>query len=294
MVTGEISMNTPINEFQDILDAMERDPALRDALRRHILTDELLLVPVRLSRIEDDVTALKEGQARLEEGQARLEGDVSTLKQGQARLEEDVSTLKQGQARLEEDVSVLKEGQARLEGDVSTLKEGQVRLEQGLAETNQRLDKLTGEFEIASGKLSNLTGEDYESHVTAFVHRTLRRERDIHATIFSTQKDKTSLTSLLDEAETKGFITARETDEMNETDLVLTVNDINGWIVAEISVTIQQKDINRAEREAEVLAKATSRTVTPFVIGARQEENLTIEKAQVLTIRERGETAQPA
>ncbi len=280
MVTGEISMNTPINEFQDILDAMERDPALRDALRRHILTDELLLVPVRLSRIEDDVTALKEGQARLEEGQARLEGDVSTLKQGQARLEEDVS--------------VLKEGQARLEGDVSTLKEGQVRLEQGLAETNQRLDKLTGEFEIASGKLSNLTGEDYESHVTAFVHRTLRRERDIHATIFSTQKDKTSLTSLLDEAETKGFITARETDEMNETDLVLTVNDINGWIVAEISVTIQQKDINRAEREAEVLAKATSRTVTPFVIGARQEENLTIEKAQVLTIRERGETAQPA
>ena len=35
-------MTTPINSFQDILDAMERDPALRDALRRHILTDELL------------------------------------------------------------------------------------------------------------------------------------------------------------------------------------------------------------------------------------------------------------
>ena len=38
-------MTTPINTFEDILDAMERDPALRDALRRHVLTDELLQVP---------------------------------------------------------------------------------------------------------------------------------------------------------------------------------------------------------------------------------------------------------
>ena len=43
-------MTTPINTFEDILDAMERDPALRDALRRHILTDELLQMPVRLEQ----------------------------------------------------------------------------------------------------------------------------------------------------------------------------------------------------------------------------------------------------
>ena len=79
MSAGEISMTTPINSFQDILDAMERDPALRDALRRHILTDELLQVPVRLERIEEDIGTLKEGQARLEEGQARLEQKVDTV-----------------------------------------------------------------------------------------------------------------------------------------------------------------------------------------------------------------------
>ena len=38
-------MTTPINNFEDILYAMERDPALRDALRRHILTEELLQLP---------------------------------------------------------------------------------------------------------------------------------------------------------------------------------------------------------------------------------------------------------
>ena len=43
-------MTTPINTFEDILDAMERDPALRDTLRRHILTDELLQMPLRLEQ----------------------------------------------------------------------------------------------------------------------------------------------------------------------------------------------------------------------------------------------------
>ena len=65
---------------------LERDPALRDALRRHILTDELLQVPVRLERIEEDIGALKEGQARLEEGQARLEQKVDTVDGHVSRL----------------------------------------------------------------------------------------------------------------------------------------------------------------------------------------------------------------
>ena len=34
---------------------------------------------MRLERIEEDIGALKEGQARLEEGQARLEQKVDTV-----------------------------------------------------------------------------------------------------------------------------------------------------------------------------------------------------------------------
>ena len=39
-------MTTPMNTFEEILEALERDPALKEALRRHILTDELLQMPV--------------------------------------------------------------------------------------------------------------------------------------------------------------------------------------------------------------------------------------------------------
>ena len=77
-------MATPINTFEDILDAMERDPALRDALRRHILTDELLQMPVRL---EQFITEQREFNEDMRERSSntltrldRMEGDSGTLK----------------------------------------------------------------------------------------------------------------------------------------------------------------------------------------------------------------------
>ena len=54
-------MRTPINNFQGILDAMERNPAFRDALRWHILTEELLQTPACLERMEGDEESFERG-----------------------------------------------------------------------------------------------------------------------------------------------------------------------------------------------------------------------------------------
>ena len=80
-------MTTPINTFQDILDAMEQDPSLRDALRRHILTEELLQMPVRLERIEANIVALKTDVAV-------LKADMAEVKTNVAKLGGDVSNLR--------------------------------------------------------------------------------------------------------------------------------------------------------------------------------------------------------
>ena len=64
--SGRIKSEMIINNFDDILQAMEQNPALREAMRRHILTEELLQLPVQVSRLETSVTQLQEGQSRLE------------------------------------------------------------------------------------------------------------------------------------------------------------------------------------------------------------------------------------
>ena len=252
-------MTTPVNTFQDILDAMERDPALRDAVRRHILTDELLQVPARLDRIEGDISTLKE--------------DVGILKEGQARLEEKVD-------RLEEKVDRLEEKHDRLEGKHDRLEGKHDRLE-------QKVDRIDGEVSRLGGDVRRLAGTDYESHVATYVHRFLRRDLGINAAVLACQRDRSALTSLLDEAESQGVIEAADTDELDKTDLVLTADGPTDYLVAEVSITVQQDDVDRAAERAGLLAKATARTVTPFAIGAREEPGLRRGQVQVILIPER-------
>lgn len=237
-------MTTPINNFQDIMDAMERDPALRDALRRHILTEELLQVPARLGRIEGDIDTLKEGQERLEQTVSQLGGKVDGLEQTVSQLGEKVDGLE------------------------------------------QKFDGLEKKVDRIGGDVSRLTGKDYESHVAAYVHRFLRRGLGMNAAVFSTQSDKSALTRLLDEAESQGLIQPGDTDELDRADLVLTVGGSQDYVLAEVSITVQQDDIDKAARRAGLLATATGRTVTPFAIGAKEEPGLRREHIKVLLIPE--------
>ena len=200
-------MTTPINTLEDIINALERDPALREALRRHILTDELLQMPVRLQRIETD---------------------VSTLKDNLSTLTTTVNTMG---------------------GDVSMLK-----------------------------------GSDYESHVARLANRFLRRELGVAAAIFSSQRNQAALATLLDDAETRGNINADETDELDKTDLILTADGPTDYILAEISITIQQHDVDRAAQRAALLAKATGQSVTPFAFGAQEEPGINRHDVQIILI----------
>ena len=75
-----------INNFDDILRAMEQDPALREAMRRHILTEELLQLPAQVNRLENSVNRLQEGQDRLETRMDNLETRMGNLEAGQEEL----------------------------------------------------------------------------------------------------------------------------------------------------------------------------------------------------------------
>ena len=86
-------MTTPINTFQDILDAMERDPALLDTLRRHILTDDLLELPAQVKALTETVQTLAETVKVLSETVAVLTKDVEAIKADLSSLTEKVSSL---------------------------------------------------------------------------------------------------------------------------------------------------------------------------------------------------------
>ena len=310
---------TTINTFEDLLQALEQNPTLREAMRRHIMTEEVMQLPARVFRLEElvariatqleeltnvltrfteqtnqrldkvetDVTELKEGQARLEAGQARLETDVAGLKEGQARLEARTERLEAGQARLETDVTSLKEGQARLE-------DSQARLE-------TRMDRLeTGQIRM-SGQLSHLLGSDYQSHVARLARRWLKRHFQItNADILwvSTTSEKQDLLDLLDQAVESGAISDHESEDMERTDIVIRGSYPDGnpaHVVIEASLTVQESDIRRAADRAAILEKAVGGPTRAVVIGesiaGTDQELADREQVQFIQMMQHGSTA---
>ena len=239
------------------------------------------------ARLEGDVAGLKDDVAGLKDGQARLEGDVAGLKDDVAGLKGDVAELKDGQARLEGDVAglkgdvaELKDGQARLEGDVAGLKDGQARLEGDVAGLKTTVGAMEGNMTelkttvgAMGGNVSQLVGRNYEAHAARIGSRRLRKRMNLEnarAVTHPPHGDPSFLTEIANSAEKNGVITSEQADDLEQGDLVFTSADANGtqfYILAEVSLTVQKSDAERARRRAAILEQATGIATTPITIG---------------------------
>ena len=210
-----------------IIAELEARPEVKPALLRALLTDEFLLLPAKVDRLMELIPTME-------------------------KLQQDVSELKEGQARLEE-------RQDRLEADVSDLKAGQARLERG----QQRM----------GGQLSNLTGSQYQRHVAEIGYRLVRRElgiQDAHLLDADSAPGKRMIIDISDAAEAAGRITVAESDEVILSDVILTGVDEASQpvqVLLEVSLTVQQHDIERAEARARILEKATGIRTLAGVVG---------------------------
>ncbi len=291
---------TPIETFEDILAAMENNPRLQAAMRQHVLDQEFLQLPAivrelqqaiaqltqlvhdyiaatdaRLEQIEARLDRLEAGQARLESdvtelktGQARLESDVTELKTGQARLESDVAELKTGQARLESDVAELKTGQARLESDVTELKTGQARLESDVTELKTGQAQMAASQARMEGNMNRLIGSDYERKAARRASRLAKRYlgmEDMRVIYAITMPDSNQFPAILNNAVRAGRMDASEADELEEVDIVM--RGPSEYAVAEVSITVDESDVQRARERAGLLSKAVTEPVRAIVVG---------------------------
>ena len=275
---------TRINTFEDILQAMEQDPALRDAMRRHLLLDDLLHLPARVSALEtftadlaqklSDLTDLvsqfieQTTQAFTQVNQRldRIEADVAELRAGQTELRADVAELRAGQTELRADVAELKTGQAELRADVAELKTGQTEIRADFS------DLKTAQVKMSS-QLDNLTGTDLERQAARLASRRARQHLDVNRAellLALTVPDHPEFRDLLNDAAAEGIISDQQADDLQQADLVLrgtTPNGVTTNVVAEVSVTIGTDDILRASQRAAIMAQASGQPTLAAVMG---------------------------
>ena len=254
----QVNAVTPQNNIttmQDILDALDgnpdlqrefhkhlvevirKDDDLREELRKEILTQELLQLPARFTRLEEDVAEIK-GVVR------RMSGQISNLEGGQTRMSGQISNLEGGQTRMSGQISNLEGGQTRMSGQISNL--------------------MGHDYEARAIERSR-----------RMVRRYLGMERAIvlHASEQSSAPEFEN--EILVPAIRAGRISRQQADELEDADCIIRCEDEQGNVVCgvvEISVTVQDHDRSRAVERAEIFSAATGLRTLPFVVGQEEEE----------------------
>lgn len=89
-----------IDTFADILTALERNPELRDAMRRHIMTDELLQLPDTVARLLIMFEQLTATVNAMAERQSRMENAIADNRNAIADNRNAINEVKAEQVRM--------------------------------------------------------------------------------------------------------------------------------------------------------------------------------------------------
>ena len=152
-----------------------------------------------------------------------------------------------------------------------------LRLEQAVENLLQDMAEVKDQQTKMSGQIANLAGSDYESKAIEQSRRLIRRNLAmlkatvIHASRWESQtvEDTMLLPAIAD-----GRINRQQADQLEDADVVIRCEDQDGNVVhavAEISITVQDTDRQRAAERAEILAAVTGTPAVPFVVGQEQE-----------------------
>ena len=295
-----------INDFSDILSAMEQNPELQEAMRNHVLGQELRQLPAvvqhhgeLLVQIQDRLTelasTLRDTTEQIASYALVSSRVITTTVERLDRVESDLAELRSAQARLEASVQEIREVQARMENDVAELKTDVAELKTEQATTNRRLNRI-------EGQLGNLNGRqmeyDVHSRIPGIVFRHLMLERT-HILKARGMPQANELENILLDARDAGRITREDILEVTEADVIVTAQDREREtyvITGEISRTLDNSDITRAAERARIMSATTGHPAIALAIAqnvaALQEEFARSQGVTVIRIEADGATRQ--
>ena len=234
-------MSFVISDLHDMIVLIEHHPEWKAELRRVLLGDDFLEIPVLVRQLVEANRRHDEQFKHIDHRFDRVEGDITVLKQDVSVLKQDVSVLKQDVSVLKQDVSVLKQDVSVLKQDVSVLKQD----------------------------VGGLKGSDLERRIRERPHiylgQFMRRARLVNDDV---------LFGMLDQAVQAGRITQAQADDAERIDAVVigkpsamfaAMNMADLYLVVEITHKANHNDVTRAIRRAATISAASQQAAHPIV-----------------------------
>jgi hypothetical protein len=241
---------TTINDISDLVRILRDDPAWADAVRSVLLSQELLNLP---KEVADLTRAVRENAETVNR---RLEA----LEKGQGELRAGQEELRAGQQRLETN-------QQQLQSSVNSMR----------------------------GELGNVSGASFQRQAAKFADRIARREFQLdqrEVVHYAEQVEGLKLRPILERAadDNSRPFADNDVDEVERADAVISGKTPEGkdaYLLVEASIMVDDEDVNRARKRADLLQNATGATAHAVVIGrAITEDGARLAGTEGVTFRE--------
>ena len=256
---------TTIHNIEDFLRIVREDEGLRSAVRRELLTEELLELPVRVASMSKTQDEMLETQKSMLEAQDSILKEIADLRQTQDSM-------------LETQKSMLKE--------IADLRQTQNEMLKTQNAILERLDNVEGDTKRNIVQIGDLKG--------LFMERTARDDAPIIASDMGLRWLKTlgrgEVVMMADEAQRSGLVAGISRHNMRtfrRADLVFEAANSDGethYVAVEISYTADNRDTERATRHAEYITRFTGisayAAIASVHIDNRIEDALTEDAPQ--------------
>lgn len=223
-----------INNADDLINLLESNDEFRNAVRRWVLTEELLALPAVVRDLQGRVTNVERQMVTMQEQIAELQKQVAELQAQMVEMQRQMAEMNARLIRVEEDVAVLKEDVAVLKSDVKTIKNDVGALKgwqlQALLHGNGA-SQIGSRFGIRNPKVIRAAG---------------------------TGVNLQSFNDDIFDAMEEGILSDREYDRLINTDMIMSGRDRGGadiYVVAEASYALTSADIDKVLYSADLFRR---------------------------------------
>jgi uncharacterized protein (UPF0335 family) len=253
---------TTVNDISDLLRILQERPEWLSALRGLVLTEEVMRLPETVAQLVETVQELARQTAE----------QFRAINERLDRLETDVAGLKTDMVEVKADVAGLKTDMAEVKADVAGLKTDMAEVKSEQTQTNRRLSRV-------ENQISDLRGDIMEITAAKRVVPRVIQERGLYHCDTIVGPGITLAQEHINDirrAETAGIVQRGSDQEIALSDLLLhgrrSDDDRHVWVVIEASARIDEHDVNRARRRADILDAVYNEPALAIVVGESIDE----------------------
>ena len=274
---------TTVSTVEYIIEAMDSDPLLLEALRARLLTRDLLELPVIVAKLAASQAETRGDMALFAASQATLREEMIRIATSQAELWKEMTRFATSQAELREEMTRLAASQTEMRAELTRLAASQTELREEMAQLAASHLKLadavavlTGEVAVLKDDVSALKGDHLEMQLQKKIHamlgqrKRLRRVRIVSATFPAGMN--LQFADAIDDAADAGTITEDQRVRIMATDLIATARRQRSpqtiYVSFEAAHSLNEDDVRRVLETGDVLSRVFPEAeVMSFVYG---------------------------